>query len=74
MAAVLIDQDRTIARAVIGATEDKLIVIEEGFKPGPDFDNARAVATVEAVLPDLEPYKRRLHAAALRRAVIEAVG
>lgn len=74
MAAVLIDQDRNTARAVIGATEGKLIVIEEDFAPGPDFDNTQAVAWIEAFLPDLEPYKRRLHVAALRRAVLEAVG
>ena len=72
MAAVLIDGDRDIARAVIGATEGRLIVVEEGFDPGPDFDAERAAAIVRAVLPDADGYKRRLHAAALRRAVAEA--
>lgn len=72
MAAVLIDRDRDIVRAVIGATEGRLIVVEDGFEPGPDFGAGQAAAIIGEHLPGADSYKRRLHAAALRRAVAEA--
>ena len=72
MAAVLIDRDRDIARVVIGATEGRLIVLDQGFDPAPDFDSGQAAAIVDEHLPGVDSYKRRLHTAALRRAVAEA--
>ena len=72
MVAVLIDRDRDIVRAVIGATEGPLIVLDHGFDPASNFDSSEAVATVDEYLPGADSYKRRLHAVALRRAIAEA--
>ena len=73
MAAVLHDPERGIARAVIGATEARPTVIEEGIVVDASFDAKAAENIVERAFPDADWYKRRLHAAALRRAVEEAV-
>lgn len=73
MAAVLHDPERGIARAVIGATEARPTVIEDGLKVDAGFDAKDAEALIERAFPDDDWYKRRLHAAALRRAVEEAV-
>jgi aerobic carbon-monoxide dehydrogenase medium subunit len=73
MAAVLHDPERGIARAVIGATEARPTVIEEGVKVDASFNAKAAEDIVERAFPDADWYKRRLHAAALRRAVEEAV-
>jgi carbon-monoxide dehydrogenase medium subunit len=73
MAAVLHDPEKGIARAVIGATEARPTVIEEGIEVAASFDAKAAEAIIERAFPDGDWYKRRLHAAALRRAVAEAV-
>ncbi len=73
VAAVLHDPERDIARAVIGATEARPTVIEDELKVDAGFDAKDAEALIERAFPDDDWYKRRLHAAALRRAVEEAV-
>lgn len=72
MAAVLLDPDRGITRAVIGATEARPTIIENDFEPGAGFDSATAADLIDTALPHADAYKRQLHIAALRRAVAEA--
>jgi carbon-monoxide dehydrogenase medium subunit len=73
MTAVLHDPEGGIARAVIGATEARPTVIEEGIEMDASFNAEAAEAIIERAFPDADWYKRRLHAVSLRRAVEEAV-
>ena len=47
-------------------------VIDHGLDPAPYFASGQAEAIVDEHLPGVDSYKRRLHTAALRRAVAEA--
>ena len=67
MAAVLIDPDRGVSRAVIGATEARPTIIEGEITA----ENARDLA--EERFADADWYHRQLHGVALRRAVEEAL-
>ena len=66
MAAVLLDPDRGISRAVIGATEARPTIIDATFT----HDNAAEL--IEAHLPNADWYQRQLHSVALKRALEEA--
>ena len=72
IAAVLDDPERGVARAVIGATDSRPMVIEDGFAPGGGFDVEAAARLIDAAGPIADAYKRQLHVTALRRAVREA--
>ncbi len=69
---MLDDPERGVARAVIGATDSRPMVIENGFRPGDGFDARAAARSSDALGPIADAYKRQLHVAALRRAVREA--
>jgi aerobic carbon-monoxide dehydrogenase medium subunit len=75
--AILIDPDRNICRAVIGATESRPIVLGDarglfgGTDPGKAFD----VHLADRILMDAglaDPLDRRIHAVTLRRAAAQA--
>lgn len=73
MAAVLFDPDRGSIRAVIGATEARPTMIENGLDPTAGLNAETAARLIDDAFPDADWYKRRLHGAALRRAVEEAI-
>ena len=73
IAAVLDDPARGVARAVIGATDSRPVVIEDAFRLDDGFDARAAARTIDAIGPIADVYKRQLHVTALRRAVREAL-
>ncbi len=73
IAAVLDDPEAGVARAVIGATDSRPMVIEDGFAPGDGFDAEAAARSIDAAGPIADPYTRQLHVTALCRAVREAM-
>lgn len=72
MCAILIDPARGIARAVLGATHAKPIVVDgiDGLSSG-GFDSARAGKIVDENGLGHDPFERQIHVAALRRAVAQ---
>jgi len=66
MAGVLLDPERGISRAVIGATEARPTVIAA------ELSHDSATALIEAHLPNADWYQRQLHSVALQRALKEA--
>jgi carbon-monoxide dehydrogenase medium subunit len=69
-AAVLVDAERDIYRALIGATHGAPYVIEDARWLAEAFDaNAASEAVRSAGVGD-DPYERQIHHAALRRAVL----
>ena len=67
---VLVDADRDVCRAVIGATNRAPHVIEMAGFVADRFDAERAYAEIDAAGLGAEPYERQLHHAALRRAAM----
>ena len=66
--AVLIDPDRGVCRAVIGATHGAPHLIEAADYIAGHFDSERAYAAVEAAGVGDDPYERQIHHVALKRA------
>lgn len=68
--AVLVDPDRNICRAVIGATHGAPHVIEDARFIAEGFDSERALAAVAAAGVGDDPYERQIHHTALKRAAL----
>lgn len=66
--AVLVDEERRVCRAVIGATRGAPHVIGNADFVAGRFDSERAFAELDAAGLGHEPYERQLYHAALRRA------
>jgi carbon-monoxide dehydrogenase medium subunit len=65
---VLMDQERNVCRAVIGATNSAPHVIENAQFVADHFDSERVFAAIDAAGLGDEPYERQLHHTALKRA------
>jgi carbon-monoxide dehydrogenase medium subunit len=72
MGAVLIDEDRGICRAVVGAVHGAPHVIEDARFLVERFDATRAMDAVAAAGVDNE-YERQIHFVALKRAALRAL-
>ena len=66
--AVLVDPERGVCRALIGATRAAPHVIENADYIAGTFDSARAYAAVDAAGVGDDPYERQIHHVALKRA------
>lgn len=66
--AVLLDPDRAVCRAVIGATGGTPHVIEDARFVTDLFDSAQVYAAIDAAGLGHDPYERQLHHTALKRA------
>jgi carbon-monoxide dehydrogenase medium subunit len=71
MAALVVDRERNVCRAVIGATHGVPHVIHDAWFLADGFDGDRAFAAIEAAGVDDDPYERRIHYAALERAAMQ---
>jgi carbon-monoxide dehydrogenase medium subunit len=71
MGAVVIDPERNVCRAVIGATHGAAYVIDDARFVTEQFDSARVMAAIDASGLN-DSYDRQIHHAALRRAVLAA--
>jgi carbon-monoxide dehydrogenase medium subunit len=70
MAAVVIDRDRNVCRAVIGAIDGAPHLIEDASFLANGYDPEGALAAIEAAGVADDGYERQIHLAALRRAVL----
>ena len=70
LGAVLVDPDRNICRAVIGATHGAPHVIEDARFITEGFDSERALAAVVAAGLGDDPYEKQIHHTALKRAAL----
>lgn len=68
--AVLVDPDRDLCRAVIGATHGAPHVIEAAYFLADGFDSERALAAIDAAGLTDDPYERQIHHTALKRAAL----
>lgn len=68
LAAVLVDPDRNVCRAVIGATSGAPHVVEDAASIVERFDPRDAMSAVEAAGVGDDPYERQIHYVALERA------
>ena len=68
--AVLVDPERNVCRAVIGATHGAPHVIEDARFLTERFDSERAFAAIEAAGLGDDPYERQIHHTALKRAAL----
>ena len=66
--ALLVDPDRGVCRAVIGATRGAPHVIENADYIAGNFDSAQAFAAVDAAGVGDDPYERQVHHVAIKRA------
>ncbi|HYC48301.1 MAG TPA: FAD binding domain-containing protein [Burkholderiales bacterium] len=66
--AVLIDPERGVRRAIVGATHGAPHVIDDARFLTGDFDEERAIAAVDAAGVGDDVYERQIHVTALRRA------
>lgn len=66
--AVLLDPDRRICRAVIGATHGKPHVMENAHFVAERFDPAQVYAAIDKAGLAADPYERQVHYTALKRA------
>lgn len=67
---VLVDADRNVFRAVIGATSSAPHVIENAHFVSDRFDSEQVFAEIDAAGLGNEPYERQLHHTALKRAAM----
>lgn len=65
---VIVDQDRNVCRAVIGATHSVPHVIDNADFVAERFDSERVYAAIDAAGLGHEPYERQIHHTALKRA------
>jgi carbon-monoxide dehydrogenase medium subunit len=72
MAALVVDRERNVCRAVIGATHGVPHVIREAWFLADAFDEDRALQEIEAAGAGGDPYERQIHLAALKRAAARA--
>jgi carbon-monoxide dehydrogenase medium subunit len=68
--AVLVDPERNVCRAVIGATHGAPHVIEDARFLTERFDSERAMAAIEAAGLGEDSYERQIHHTALKRAAL----
>ena len=68
ISAVLVDPERGVCRAVMGATHGAPHVIENARFLADGFDTEQAFAAVESAGMAGDPYERQIHHTALRRA------
>ncbi|MEN3352894.1 MAG: aerobic carbon-monoxide dehydrogenase medium subunit, partial [Betaproteobacteria bacterium] len=68
--AVLVDPERNVCRAVIGATHGAPHVIEDARFLIERFDSERAMAAIEAAGLHEDAYERQIHHTALKRAAL----
>jgi carbon-monoxide dehydrogenase medium subunit len=68
--AVLVDPDRNVCRAVIGATNSTPHVIDEARFITERFDSERVYAAIDAAGLGEGPYERQIHHTALKRAAM----
>jgi carbon-monoxide dehydrogenase medium subunit len=72
MAALVIDRERNVCRAVIGAMHGVPHVIHDAWFLDDGFDAERAFAAIDAAGIENDPYERQIHYVALKRAVSRA--
>jgi carbon-monoxide dehydrogenase medium subunit len=72
MAAVVVDPDRNVCRAVIGAINGAPYVIDDAWFLAHGFDSDRAFTAVDAAGIGDDPYERQIHHTALKRAAMRA--
>lgn len=65
---VMVDPDRNVCRAVIGATHGAPHVIENASFITDRFDSGRVLAAIDAAGLGDDPYERQVHLTALKRA------
>jgi aerobic carbon-monoxide dehydrogenase medium subunit len=70
MGAVLVDDERGIRRAVVGAIHGAPRVVDDARFLVDGFDSARAMAEVEAAGVGEDEYERQIHFVALKRAAM----
>src|SRR6185503_9898268 len=68
ISAVLVDPERGVCRAVMGATHGAPHVIEDARFLADGFDMEQAFAAVEGAGMADDPYERQIHHTALKRA------
>jgi carbon-monoxide dehydrogenase medium subunit len=73
MAALVVDRERNVCRAVIGATDGVPHVIQDAWFLADGLDTRRALAEVDAAGVKDDPYERQIHFAALKRAAVQAL-
>ena len=71
---VLVDPERGVCRAVIGATHGAPHVIEDARFVAERFDPARALAAIDAAGLGDDPYERQMHYACALQARGHAAG
>lgn len=67
---VLVDPERGVCRAIIGATHGAPHVIEDARFLADGFDTEQAFAAIESAGMADDPYERQIHHTALRRAAM----
>jgi aerobic carbon-monoxide dehydrogenase medium subunit len=73
MAAVIVDTERDVRRAVIGAIHGAPYVVDDASFVARGFDSERAVAAIDAAGIGDDAYERQIHFTALKRAAIRAL-
>ena len=74
MGAIVLDRERDVCRAVIGATRGAPHVIDDAWFLAEAFDSDRALAAVDAAGLADDPYERQIHFTALKRAAMSLRG
>jgi aerobic carbon-monoxide dehydrogenase medium subunit len=72
MGAVVVDPERNVCRAVIGAIHGAPCVIEDAWFLTDGFDSERAFAAIDAAGIGDDAYERQIHHTALKRAASRA--
>ena len=74
MAALIVDRERNVCRAVIGATHGVPHIVHDAWFLADGFDADRALAAIDAAGVEDDPYERQIHYAALKRASLSLRG
>ena len=69
---VVVDPERGVSRILIGATGGAPCVIDDGAFATNGFDAARVSARLDDIGLGHDPYERRIHFAALKRAALQS--
>jgi carbon-monoxide dehydrogenase medium subunit len=72
MGAVVVDAERNVCRAIIGAIHGAPYVIDDAWFLADGFDSERALAAIEAAGIGDDTYERQIHRTALKRAAMRA--
>jgi carbon-monoxide dehydrogenase medium subunit len=74
MAALIVDRERNVCRAVIGATHGVPHIVHDAWFLADGFDADRALAAIDAAGVADDPYERQIHYAAVKRASLSLRG